>query len=952
MTSTKSPQIERISALAELERIGWAWEAAGGSEIRLKCPAHDDASPSASLNTEKNLWRCHVPSCEAKGDIVSFVALALRTTRYVVLTEMSSRYDLSEEKVLDPRLVESFHARLGEAGPLLAALRERGITDEMMRAARLGYHDGRITIPVIDADGRVWNILRYLPGAPGPRKMRNTRGHSKLRLYQSAHLARERVWLCGGPMKALLVGALLDSHGVGAVSSTGGEGSWDPNWGALFAGKEVWVCMDVDAAGVAAARRYADHLAPHAKAVRVIALPLDPQKYPKGDVNDLVGREAGTAETLLDLMRTAASFDASSVPAVSFVSELGRKRVEFTDLGSPSNIGWRVEAECMATAVEETPFLIPRLVSVRCDRAQPNCKSCPISMRAPDEASRVEMEIAASSPSVMSLANSSADSHRKMVREALGIPRCKSVEFTTKSHRAVREVRVSPQLSIASSGSGNASQPALVVDAAMELSAPYIARGRIYPHPGTQRAYFVIDELEESVDSLTAFEPTQEELESLEFFQPREWTVEAVKERLTALYEDLEANVTRIYGRRELHLVIDVAYHSPVLISLGDREIGGWGCVVVAGDTAQGKSETSERLMEHYGLGERVDCKNASVAGLLGGVQQVGSKWFVVWGALPMHDRRLVILEELKGASTEVIAKLTEVRSSGVAQIPKIEKRKANARTRLVMISNPRSGRAMSTYSFGVEVLRELLGAPEDLRRVDLAIALRAGAVSLGDMYTRRTVPHTHTSDLCRRLVLWAWTLNRGEAYLDEGALRALAARRDDAVQRYDDVIPLVDAGTIEQKLARVAAGIAARTFSADADHRLVVREAHVAVAYDLMRRLYDDEAMKYGELSAIRRRMRSVTDKHVVEDWLRRQMNADHLVKGLHEADLVTKDDVADYGGLDLQGAQQVVSFLVRTHCLRRVSPHSYAKNPDFVTLLRELYDGEKKLEPVSEDM
>jgi hypothetical protein len=310
-------------------------------------------------------------------------------------------------------------------------------------------------------------------------------------------------------------------------------------------------------------------------------------------------------------------------------------------------------------------------------------------------------------------------------------------------------------------------------------------------------------------------------------------------------------------------------------------------------------------------------------------------------------------LEELKGANVEILSKLTEVRSSGVAQIPKIEKRKANARTRLIMISNPRSGRAMSTYSFGVEVLRELLGAPEDLRRVDLAVALASGAVPRDVVYSRNQVPHEHTSELCRRLILWAWTLGKGEAYLDEEALSRLPAERDMMLERYDDAVPLIDAGTIEQKLARVAAAMAARTFSSDEDRRLRVRESHVRLASRMMRQLYDDPAMKYGELSAIRRRMTHVTDIVAVREYLRRQPNGADLVKGLHESDLLTADDVADSGGLDQLGARAVISFLVRTHCVRRVtSGGSYAKNPEFVELLRSVHDGSATLNPPAEEM
>lgn len=139
-------KIDRINALSELERIGWKFDALGNDEVRCLCPAHDDSNPSCTLNVKKNLWKCH--SCQAKGDIVTFIAYAMKVKRQTVIIDLSSRYDLEDVKEINLKTVEKFHQEIWSAGPLLQALYDRGLTDETIRKRRLGFHNGRLTIPV------------------------------------------------------------------------------------------------------------------------------------------------------------------------------------------------------------------------------------------------------------------------------------------------------------------------------------------------------------------------------------------------------------------------------------------------------------------------------------------------------------------------------------------------------------------------------------------------------------------------------------------------------------------------------------------------------------------------------------------------------------------------------------------------------------------------------------
>ena len=233
-------RITEVHALSELQRIGWDYEPAGENEVRCRCPAHDDRSPSVNFNIAKNLWKCHAAGCGQKGDIIAFLAFALDVDRRTVLADLGKRYDLSVVRHVNPDTLEKYHEAIWTSGVFLEELHNRGITDTQIRKARIGFHDGRITIPVFDAKRRAINIRKYLPGAPGVEKMRNLAGYTSTAIYMPEQLKYDTVWVCGGELKALAASRFLNKENIGAVAVTAGEGTWDPQFTPLFKDKHVY----------------------------------------------------------------------------------------------------------------------------------------------------------------------------------------------------------------------------------------------------------------------------------------------------------------------------------------------------------------------------------------------------------------------------------------------------------------------------------------------------------------------------------------------------------------------------------------------------------------------------------------------------------------------------------------------------------------------------------------
>jgi len=940
--------ISAVNVLAELERCKWEAIFVSDTEIKCRCPFHGDKNPSCTINVENKLFKCHAAGCGREGDFISFLACLYKTTRYVILEELGTRYELAQTKIIEGSTVEKYHKAIGEAGPLLVELYKRGVTDEMIRKYRIGFDKGRITIPIPNQQGYFVNVRRYLPGAPTHDKMKNTRGYGGIRLFPIEQLKYDTIVICGGELKAIVAAHHLNPHGIGAICATAGEGNWKTEFSKLLRSKRVYVCMDIDQAGVEASDLIAARIKSEVSWVGVVHLDLDPDKYPKGDINDYFGVESRSVDQFLALLASTQEWKPKAVNTDP-VDEDCVEALPLAEAVKAENTKKRIRVAAVISAIDTTPYIIPKDVACTCDRNEKYCGICPVFPHEieGDKAS-VNLRLHPESPAILELVAAPKKIIRDVLREGLRIPPCRSVEFTAKTFYNVQDVRLSPQLSINDRSTENVMQPALCIGHGLEANESYEMVGRMYPHPKTQQSVLLISEYTPTKDVLSTYQPHKDELNELYVFQPRKWTVDSIQELLDELYADFEANVTRIFQRFDLHFVMDLVYHSPLLLNFDGRIIKGWAEALIVGDSAQGKTETSIRLMEHYGLGERMECKNATVAGLLGGLQQLGNRWFVTWGIIPTHDRRLVILEELKGTSVEVIGKLTDMRSSGIAEIDKIEKRRTHARTRLIAISNPRSDRLLASYNFGIEAIKELIGGLEDIRRFDISLIVSASQIDstvLNQLtQSRPRREHRFTSDLCRRCVLWAWTRQVDQVIFTPEATSNILKHATDLCSRYTEQVPLVDRGSMRYKLARLAAGLACRTFSCSRKDPQVaiVRECHVDYIVQYLDRIYSDAVFGYKDFSdAINCANNLLDPRGLSRRIMETPFPRDFIEAMLHTND-ITLRDLQDWCGWERPEAMALMSLLVRKHALVREG-YAYRKTPPFINLLKDLLESDE---------
>ena len=921
-----------INVLAELERIGWEYQASSEDHVKCRCPFHEDETPSCSVNIREGLFSCKAAKCAAAGDILAFLCRVRNQPRAVVYEDLARRYDLEKVKIIEPSVVENYHQEIWRQPHMLKELYLRGVVDADIRFHRLGFAKGRITIPIRNASNNYVNIKYYLPGGPSDRKMLQTKYRGQIRLFPIDQMKFDKVVICGGEIKAIVARRILNPIGIGAVSPTGGEGNWDHKLTPEFKDKQVWVMMDIDEGGVKAASKICAIMRQVARWVGLVQLPLDIDKYPHGDVNDFVATEKGdlaavvqaTAEWVPPSLIDRQSDDEEPLP------------LRFSDAVKSDHVGRRVKFPGTVSAINTSPYAIPRLITPICDKSDKACSICAVY-----PTDKKAFLVSPESPAILAMVEASEDKIDRAVKNALSIPQsCRQVTFQVTEHYTVEDVRVNPSMDITNRDNDRTQQKAVCVSCEPELNVDFEFIGRMYPHPKTQQATLLISGTKATADSLSRYQPTR--LADLRMFRPAEWTAESIAKRLDDLYADLEANVTRIYMRRDIHLFVDLTYHSPLMLTVDGKTTKGWVETLIVGDSAQGKSEVSSTLQNHYGLGEKVVCKNASVPGLLGGLKQMGNAWFVAWGVLPCNDRKLVIMEELKGCPTNVIAALTDARSSGIAELSKIEKKRTHSRTRILAISNARQDRKMSSFNYGVDAIKDLIGAPEDVRRFDAALIVADEDIDPTElnMLVRNPpkVKHQHDADLCRELILWAWTRHLNQVIIDDEASQLISEEASKLADEYSPVIPLIDGGSTRHKISRLAAALAARTFSTgESELELRVRVCHVQFIVDMLRRVYNKKSFGYNYYSDSAKVTDKMLDPRAIKVAIDQLAFPEEMREHLLYTDEFDMVDLQDWCGIERDEAQRLLSLLVRKRAIRR-RDRKYHKTAEFILWLKNV--------------
>jgi hypothetical protein len=248
-----------------------------GSGLMAQCPAHDDRSPSLSITEagDRILLNCH-RGCEF-SEIMEALGLEQADAfegKPEPRATAAKKAPPKKAPLPSEQEIEAWSRALLKDEDLLAELlRSRGWDRETLAELKVGFHSGRITIPIRNPEGELINLLRHLairkPGTPGnDRKSIALTGHPRALLFGPNALESDGLlFLLEGEADTITAAAL----GLSAVGIPGANG-WRKSFAEQLANRRIVIVPDCDEPGRGLAERASSDLIAAGCSVRVLDL--------------------------------------------------------------------------------------------------------------------------------------------------------------------------------------------------------------------------------------------------------------------------------------------------------------------------------------------------------------------------------------------------------------------------------------------------------------------------------------------------------------------------------------------------------------------------------------------------------------------------------------------------------------------------------------------------------
>jgi hypothetical protein len=276
----------------------------------------------------------------------------------------------------------------------------------------------------------------------------------------------------------------------------------------------------------------------------------------------------------------------------------------------------------------------------------------------------------------------------------------------------------------------------------------------------------------------------------------------------------------------------------------------------------------------------------------------------------------------------DILQSLTEVRSSGLVQITKIERGLRSARVRIIAISNCVADRSIDNYSFGIDAAVNLIGTNQDLSRFDFVFIIGKSEPP-PELENPPRIEHKYLAHLCQKLILKAWKCD--DILFDELLIMQVTRKLQ---EKFGDGPPVLDPNSSHLKIARLSAALAARTNSYE-DYKLVVRPCHVQYIAEYLDRIYSTPACRLHEKSRISRDSNRIRNKEGLLAYLKTIPNIASILQVLGDTDTITAIFVRDLTG-DFMMGSTLFSRLVQSNAISMMRSGKYIKTSEFIELIK----------------
>lgn len=930
MSGIKNRLVETIDVKEFYKKIYPEWEP--GSNVECPNEAHVDTNASFFIHADTGGFQCY--GCGVKGtSVVSYVADFVEGSYKKAVKALTKHY---LPNVIDDWRVNFYCTELLKDGKKLAALKTvRGWSQETIKRFKIGWSPkfNRVTIPIFVEGGQCEELRLYDPFKIHPDKFKaygtdlGTGRIFPVGKKESA-FSHKTLFIMEGEPDVILA----RQEGINAISFTGGVQGFSKaikeNLPGRFAGLNVIVCFDNDDAGRTAARKVCNLLRSYApESIKNIVCPRGK------DFTDFIIHKRGS--------RTEFLKHASDSEYAYSVNTVAETKVALAEASHADNKTALMEVDVIVSGKHMAPYLCPKEVVIKCHPTKEYCAACPCK-----DDGMFKYTVDAMNERAVSWLIMPEESYPALVKKELGLPEYCRMSANVESVQSVEQVTIIPSINTPQFGAKDSfvTREGFYFGHGIEANGHYTVKTKLEAHPRSKAAIHVFKEVSGTSDSLRNFQLKLDEADEIKqvihsLSGPGKVEPERV---LYQAAEILSRNATNIYGRPDLHIAVDIVFHSPLSFVFDSVKVTK-GCIelLLLGDTRCGKGQATERIARFYDLGAVVSGENASFVGLVGGIQKIGGSLQLSWGAIPINNGRLVIIDESSGISNDDLGRMSRVRSEGIAEIDKAGfHAKTKALTRLIWIANPIDGRPMNSYATGVEAVLDLIKKQEDIARFDLVLTVSKGEVPITEINASTPLPYqtSLSTNVAKRLLLWIWSRAESQITFSQRATEAILKSSAVLSSRYSPAIPILMAENARFKIAKMAASIAARCFSTKDNATIFVDYEHVVCATKILIMFYNKPGFGYDLFSkaqASRDRLTNSADLDQVFDMFPKDIRRE-LIDGLIELKEINAQDLADILDIDRMTSQALIGKMTRCHALKKRN-NNYEKRPGFITYLQD---------------
>ena len=876
------------------------------NQLYACCPFHKEKTPSFTVNEETGEWYCHA-GCGG-GAEKEFIAKYYDVSNEVAKYALSYYAQHGSMPFPTEEQIESWHKNLCNMPREIEAMSEYGWTKQIVDDLHIGFYDDRIIIPIKSRTGYWVNARRYLPvhrrnSDSHNAKCLNIRKLGQKRYYPYEAFDEDKIYVVEGEKDCIAARA----QGFNAVTSTGGSAIPSEEI-YLFKNKDVVLMLDTDSVGKRNVKNYVTLLKGVARSIQIVDLPVKDfadyyHEYKNVDIDQYTRDYA-------EVQQAEESVEATDITLV---------RSEFTE-----NLNTWVKLNKMSVSgVEPKIYTIPTKLKVVCKNAACS-KPCPLAFsNSSDAAQYVDVD-----PRQMLQFVDSADSAQDtFLRKLYG---CRSVTAEPVDYINCQKVIFQESASFIDGLEESSFESRygiyMYTDFRLNATLKYNFEACRVTDPRTQKNYYMI----RSAENLGMLRPVVNE-DNFEKF--RKVARESLNfQELVSTYYNEWMPALAIEGRPDLFGALILTYCSVTEIPWQAGIIKGWLDTMVIGDTRTGKSQMAQRLVKTLGMGGYINGENARRTGVIGGVQRFGDSWVITWGAIPMNDRGLLIIDEASGLEVDDIKDLSSTRSSGAVTLNKIVKGEARARTRLIWLSNPRSGRNLADFYWkGYGAFQEFIPVAEDQARYDLVLTAAREDIDVLDGIDSEVQPKVEPwIDLFNA----AWGLPAEDIVFPQG----FKAKVREVAHRINDEYgggPLIVGVAVHEKLLRICCAVAVLCGEIR-EGKLYVSEKHLEWAYEFLKMTLEKESFAYADY--IREFKRAQSKKTENVKFIRGLLSVHPALRILLSSSSFKGFQFQEILGIDRTDSAKIMSDLITRGLLRPISNATYVPDKLLMEIAKQM--------------